>query len=188
MQIATLKLYCDVVRLRSFSRGAEANNVLQAAASLTVQRLEKHLGVPQIARSCRPWKPTREGQMFCDGCREVLERYYELEGEVRGRQIAADTVVRVAAIYSANLRDMSQCVRRFNELRPQARVKLEYLHPSRVCEQVLNDEVELGILSFPQGRRDLTAIPWRDEPMVVACHPQHRLARKKKIAVKQLAG
>jgi DNA-binding transcriptional LysR family regulator len=188
MQIDTLKIYCDVVRLRSFSRGAEANNVLQAAASLTVQRLEKHLGVTLIDRSCRPWKPTREGQMFCDGCREVLERYYELEGEVRGRQIAADTVVRVAAIYSANLRDMSQCVRRFNELRPQARVKLEYLHPSRVCEQVLNDEVELGILSFPQGRRDLTAIPWRDETMVVACHPQHRLARKKKIAVKQLAG
>ena len=188
MQLDTLKIYCDVVRLRSFSRGAEANSVLQAAASLTVQRLEKHLGVTLIDRSCRPWKTTREGRIFYDGCREVLERYYELEGEVRGRQIAADTVVRVAAIYSVNLRDMSRCVRRFNELRPQARVELEYLHPSRVCERVLNDNVDLGILSFPQGRRDLMAIPWRNEPMVVACHPQHRLAGKKKIAARQLAG
>jgi DNA-binding transcriptional LysR family regulator len=188
MQIDTLKIYCDVVRLHSFSRGAEANNVLQAAASLTVQRLEKHLGVTLIDRSCRPWKPTREGQIFYDGCREMLERYYELEGEVRGRQIAADTVVRVAAIYSVNLHDMSHCVRRFSELRPQARVQLEYLHPRRVCERVLNDEVDLGIISFPQGRRDLTAIPWRNEPMVLACHPQHRLARRKKIAVRQLAG
>jgi DNA-binding transcriptional LysR family regulator len=188
MQIDTLKIYCDVVRLRSFSRGAEANNVLQAAASLTVQRLEKHLGVMLIDRSCRPWKPTREGQIFYDGCREVLEHYYEIEGEVRGRQTAAETEVRVAAIYSANLRDMSQCVRRFNELQPQARVKLEYLHPSRVRERVLNDEVDLGILSFPQERRDLTVIPWRNETMVLACHPQHRLARMKTVAVKQLAG
>jgi DNA-binding transcriptional LysR family regulator len=188
MQIDTLKIYCDVVRLRSFSRGAEANGVLQAAASLTVQRLEKHLGVTLIDRSCRPWKPTREGQIFYDGCREVLERYTELESEVRGRQVDTDTVVRVAAIYSANLREMSQCVRRFNELRPRARVELEYLHPSRVYERVLNDEVELGILSFPQERRDLTVIPWRNETMVLACHPQHPLAWRKKIAVKQLAG
>jgi DNA-binding transcriptional LysR family regulator len=188
MQIDALKIYCDVVRLHSFSRGAEANNVLQATASLTVQRLEKHLGVTLIDRGCRPWKPTREGQIFYEGCREVLERYFNLESEVRGQQVAADTVVRVAAIYSVNLREISRCVHRFNELRPQVRVELEFLHPSRVCERVLNDEVELGILSYPDGRRDLEVIPWRSEPMVVACHTQHRLAGKKKIVVKQLAG
>ena len=188
MQIDALKIYCDVVRLHSFSRGAEANSVLQATASLTVQRLEKHLGVTLIDRGCRPWKPTHEGRIFYEGCREVLERYFKLESEVRGTQFAADTVVRVAAIYSANLREISRCVHQFNELRPQARVELEFLHPSRVCERVLNDEVELGVLSFPDGRRDLEVIPWRCEPMVVACHPQHRLARKKTIRVKQLAG
>ena len=188
MQIDALRIYCDVVRLHSFSRGAEANGVLQATASLTMQRLEKHLGVALIERSCRPWKLTREGRLFYDGCRDLLESYDALENEVRGKPVAADKVVRVAAIYSVNLHDMSRCVARFNELRPQARVELEYLHPSRVCERVLNDEVDLGIISFPQGRRDLTVIPWRDEPMVVVCHPHHRLARTKKIAVKQLAG
>ena len=43
MHIDTLKTYCDVVPLRSFSRGAETNNLLQAAASLTVQRLKKQI-------------------------------------------------------------------------------------------------------------------------------------------------
>ncbi len=188
MQIDTLKVFCDVVRLRSFSRGAEANNVLQATASLAVQRLEKHLGVALIDRSCRPWKLTREGQIFYDGARKVLEAYYALESEVRGNPSAANMVVRVAAIYSVNLHDMSRCVRRFSEMRPHARVELEYLHPSRVCERVLNDEVDLGIISFPQGRRDLTVIPWREEPMVVACHPQHRFAREKRLAAKRLGG
>ena len=188
MQIETLKVFCDIVRLRSFSRGAQANQVLQATASLTVQRLERHLGVTLIERSCRPWKLTSEGQVFYGGCREMLDRYYALESEVRGKQITADTVVRVAAIYSVNLHDMSRCVRRFSELRPHARVELEYLHPSRVCERVLNDEVDLGIISFPQGRRDLTVIPWREEPMVVACPPQHRLARERRLAAKRLDG
>ncbi|MCK7532262.1 MAG: hypothetical protein MZV63_15150 [Marinilabiliales bacterium] len=26
----------------------------------------------------------------------------------------------------------------------------------------------------------MTVIPWRDEPMVLACPPQHRLAKEKK--------
>lgn len=188
MQIDALKIYCDVARLRSFSRGAEANKMLQATASLTVQRLEKHLGVALIDRSCRPWKLTREGRTFYDGCRKVLADYHALESEVRGRPVDSHAVVRVAAIYSVNLHDMSRCVRQFNERWPAAHVELEYLHPARVWERVLHDEVDVGIISFPQQRRDLTLIPWRDEPMVVACHPQHRLAGKTKIAVRELAG
>jgi DNA-binding transcriptional LysR family regulator len=188
MQLDALKVFCDVVRLRSFSRGAEANQVLQATASLTIQRLEKYLGVTLIDRSCRPWKLTREGEMFYQGSREILDSYYALESKVRGQQLAADTVVRVAAIYSVNLQDMSRSVRQFSELRDHARVELEYLHPNRVYERVMNDEVDLGIISFPEGRRELTVVPWREEPMVLACPPQHGLAREKRISVKQLDG
>ena len=39
MNLETLKLYCDVVRLRSFSRGAAANTVSQSAASQAIQQL-----------------------------------------------------------------------------------------------------------------------------------------------------
>jgi DNA-binding transcriptional LysR family regulator len=187
MQIDALKIFCDVVHLHSFSRAAEANNVLQATVSLTVQRLEKHLGTSLIDRSHRPWQPTRAGRIFYGGCRDMLERYHELESEVRGTHVAAATVLRVAAIYSANLHDISRCVRRFNEIPGQGRVELEFLHPSRVCEHVLNDEVELGIISFPNGSQGLDVIPWRSEPMVVACHPQHRLAHRKRVTVQALA-
>ena len=77
MQLETLRLYCDVVRLRSFSRGAQANDVLQSSASQAVQNIEEALGVSLIDRSCRPWELTEEGKLFYDGCREVLEKYGE---------------------------------------------------------------------------------------------------------------
>jgi DNA-binding transcriptional LysR family regulator len=188
MQIESLKIYCDVVRFRSFSRGAEVNDVLQSAASQTVHSLEDHLGATLIDRSCRPWKLTREGEVFYQGCRELLTRYREVEAEVRKVRASVDSVVRVAAIYSVNLRDMGRSVQRFHELRPKARVEVEYLHPDRVCERVLNDEVNLGIISFPHGRRGLSVIPWRKELMVVACPPAHRLAKRKRIGASELDG
>lgn len=188
MQLEALKLYCDVVRFHSFSRGAEANDVLQSSASEAVRHIEETLGVTLIDRSCRPWQVTDEGKVFYDGCREVVDRYHEVVAQVRNIRTAVDSVIRVAAIYSVNLRDMSLFVQRFNSSHPQVRVEVEYHHPDRVFERVLNDEVNLGIVSYPEERRGVSIIPWRDEPMVVACQPEHRFARLKKIDAKDLAG
>jgi DNA-binding transcriptional LysR family regulator len=187
MQIEALKIYCDVVRLHSFSRGAEVNDVLQSSASQTVQTIEESLGVSLIDRSRRPWEVTDEGRVFYEGCREVIDRYFEVVAQVKNRRVAVDSVIRVAAIYSVNFADMGRYVERFNELHPDAKVEIEYAHPDRVYERVLNDEVNLGILSYPSERKGVAIIPWREEPMVLACHPEHRFAVLKKFDVKQLA-
>ena len=55
-------------------------------------------------------------------------------------------------------------------------------------EAVLNDEADLGILSYPPSNRSLTILPWRDEAMVFVCHPTHRLARRKIITAADLHG
>src|SRR5882672_8261945 len=113
MQIEALKIYCDVVRFHSFSRGAEANDVLQSSVSQAVQNIEETLGVALIDRSRRPWAVTEEGKVFYDGCRELVGRYYELVAQVNSRRVTADSVIRVAAIYSVNFANMGRCVERF---------------------------------------------------------------------------
>jgi len=187
MQIEALKIYCDVVRFHSFSRGAEANDVLQSSVSTSIQNIEENLGVTLIDRSRRPWAVTDEGKVFYDGCREVVERYQEVVAAVKNRRASVDSVIRVAAIYSVNFADMGRYVERFNQLHPGAKVEVEYAHPDRVCERVLSDEVNLGILSYPDERKGVTVIPWREEPMVLACRRDHRFAKFKKFDVKHLA-
>ncbi len=188
MQIESLKIFCDVVRLRSFSRSAEENGVTQSTASQTVQSLEERLGVPLIDRSRRPWALTDEGKIFFDGCRDLLDRYTELENRVRGAQEPMNGTVRVGSIYSAGLRHMNYFAQKFSELHPRSAVHLEYLHPERVYEAVAREELDLGIVSFPQARRDITALPWKQEPMVLACDSAHRLARQKEVSPAQLSG
>ena len=62
-----------------------------------------------------------------------------------------------------------------------------FLHPNEVVEAVVNDEADIGILSFPMAHRSLKVIPWHDEPMVFVCHRSHHLARKKILTAKDLA-
>jgi DNA-binding transcriptional LysR family regulator len=178
MHVQTLNIFCDVVRHQSFSRGAMANSVSQSAASQAVRQLERHLGAELIDRSQRPWKLTAEGKIFFKGCQEIVERYHELEDAVRRQQKPSGRSVRVAAIYSVGLHHLSQYVDQFRTLVPGAGVDLEYMHPDEICERVLNDQSDLGLMSFISPGRDLTAIPWQRQLMVIACSPGHSLARR----------
>ncbi len=188
MHLETLRLYCDVVRLRSFSRGAQLNYVSQSAASQAVQQLEADLGVALIDRTKRPFLVTPEGHAFYDACRDLVEGYEKAKARISVVQASLVGTVRVAAIYSVGLHDLSRHIQRFMALYPQARVQLECLHPHKVVDAVLNDTADVGIMSYPPVNRALTVVPLRAEPMALVCHPSHRLARRRAVAPGELSG
>lgn len=188
MNLDVLKLYCDIIRLHSFSQGAALNQVSQSAASQAVQQLETDLGVLLIDRSKRPFMLTSDGQQFYQGCQQLLDGFDRLRSSIASPRTQVVGIVRVAAIYSVGIHIMSDHTQRFMSLFPQARVRLEYLHPDKVVEAVLHDEADLGILSYPPKNRSLTSLPWRSETMVFVCHPSHRLARRRLISAADLDG
>jgi DNA-binding transcriptional LysR family regulator len=188
VHLETLRLYCDIVRLQSFSRGAEQNFVSQSAASQAVQQLETTLGVALIDRTKRPFVVTPEGQAFYRTCQGLLETWEKAKSEVAAVKERVAGTVRVAAIYSVGLHDVSRHMQRFMSLYPQARVQLECLHPHKVVEAVLSGEVDVGIMSYPPAERALSVVPLRAEPMALVCHPSHRLARRRLVAPSELNG
>jgi DNA-binding transcriptional LysR family regulator len=188
VHLETLRLYCDVVRLRSFSRGAVQNFVSQSAASQAVQQLERELGVSMIDRTKRPFVVTPEGEAFYHACRGLLDSWDKAKAEIAAVKARVDGTVRVAAIYSVGLHDMSHHLQRFMARYPNARVQLECLHPHKVVEAVLRDEADVGSMSYPPADRALSVIALRSEPMAFVCHPNHRLARRRPVMPQDLAG
>jgi DNA-binding transcriptional LysR family regulator len=188
VHLETLKLYCDVVRLRSFSRAAAVSSVSQSAASQSIQQLEAELDVILLDRSRRPLQATEEGRGFYEACRTLLVGFDKARADLAASRQRVEGTVRVAAIYSVGLHDMSRHMQPFMALYPQARVLLECLHPHKVVEAVMSDEADLGILSYPVGSRALSVIPLRREPMVLVTHPSHRLARRRAVTPADLDG
>jgi DNA-binding transcriptional LysR family regulator len=188
VNLDTLKLYCDIVRLQSFSKGAKANQVTQSAASQAIQQLEEGLGVQLIDRKRRPFAVTPGGQKYFDGVRQLLSDYTALEAEIKQVNNAVAGVVKVAAIYSVGLYDFGRYMRRFMTEFPQAKVRLEYLRPNKVYDAVANEEADIGIMSYPHADRQVTVQPWQSEKMVFVCHPGHKLAGRPVIAAADLEG
>lgn len=188
MDLRAMHLYCEIIRLRSFTRAADEQNVSQSSASQVVSQMEHDLRARLIDRSKRPFSVTAEGQKFYETCRQILAIYEAARTEICGANKELSGTVRVAAIYSIGLQGMSGPMQQFLSHYPQVRVRLECLHPHQVVEAVLNDEADLGLLSYPPAHRALAVEHLHDEPMVFVCHPGHRLAKKKRVAPADIAG
>ncbi len=178
MQLKALKIFCDVVRQRSFSRAADENDISQSGASQVVHQLEEGLGVKLIDRSKRPFVLTPEGEVYYEGCRSIVERYFVLEDKVRTLHQEVVGRVRVASIYSVGLHHMNRYLQEFLTQYPKANVRLEYLHPDRVYQSVEDGVSDIGLVSYPKSSRTIQAIEWREEPMVLVCAPTHELASR----------
>jgi len=187
MQLKSLKVFCDVVGCRSFSRAADENGISQSGASQVVHQLEERLGVKLLDRSRRPFVLTPEGEVYYAGCRKLVQRFYALEEEVRALHQEVAGRVTVASIYSVGLSHMSRLVKDFLRLYPKANVRLQYQHNERVYELVRNDRVDIGLVSYPHSSRTIKAIAWRREPMVFVCAPDHALANRSSIRLEDLA-
>jgi DNA-binding transcriptional LysR family regulator len=188
MHIRWLKIFCDVVDHGSFSHAAEVNGVSQSNASQVVHQLEERIGVQLIDRSKRPFVLTPEGQRFLEGSRVIVQRYDDLEREVRSLHEAVAARLTVASIYSVGLAHMSRYLREFLAANPRADIRLEYLHPHRVYEVVDSGQADLGLISYQEESKSLATIAWRTEPMVLVCHPEHPLAGKASVALSELQG
>lgn len=188
MPLETLKVFCDLVNFRNFSKAARVNGLSQPTVTRMVRELETHLGGELIDRSKRPLQLTALGQAYFDGCKGVLEQYAEMESSLRRAHEARAATVRVAAIYSVGLGDMGLYIERFESRFPHARVQMEYVHPDQVYQRIRMGAADLGLLSFPARSRELTVLPWRDEDMVVVSCPSHPLARSKTVRPNRLDG
>ena len=188
MRIGHLKVFRDIAQTNSISRGAELNGISQSAASQLVKQLEERLGTDLLDRTSRPIKLTPGGKRYYEACRDIVWRYDEMASQIGALKKELVGSVRVASIYSIGLYEMALIKEQFEDRHPQANVHLEYMRPEKVYQAVADDAADLGLVSYPNPGKELKAIAWRLEKMVLVCHPDHALAKKSTIRPADLAG
>lgn len=186
--IANLRLIRDVAHCRSVSKAARLSGISQSAASQQIQDVEREAGVALFDRTTRPIALTVAGKLYVEYCRDVLRRQEELHASLEVLRRELNGTARVAAIYSVGLSEMAGIEARFARVFPDAHLQVSYLRPERVWQAVEEDEADLGLVSYAESSREVLAVPWRDEEMVVAVAPGHPLAGRGSIRAAELSG
>jgi DNA-binding transcriptional LysR family regulator len=188
MHIETFKVFCDLVESRSFSRAAVRNSITQSAVSQQVKNLESRFKTPLLRRDGKSVSPTPAGRLFYERSRTILECFDQIQMEIKS--IGQDMVgsVRVATIYSVGLYELSVVVKSFLKQYPKVNLHVEYSKAPRVYEDCLQGVIDLGIVTYPEARRGIRVIPLPADQLILICAPDHPLAKKRQINIRQLNG
>ena len=186
MHIDTLKIFCDLAELRSFSKTAEKHLLSQSAVSQQLAQLELAHKCQLIDRKKRPIELTKAGELLYQAARDMLDRYEQLRSELNTLKSSFGNRINVAAIYSIGMHTLPNYVKKFMVNYPNVNVHIEYLIAGRIYELVLSGDIDIGLVAVPKRDKRLEVYDFEDELLVLVCSPKHPLAVESQVDIHQL--
>lgn len=186
MHIETLRIFCDLVELRSFSKTAQKHFVSQSAVSQQIAQLEMAHKCSLLDRKKRPLELTRAGELFYDVCKDILDKYERFRNELNLLKQSASVRISLVAIYSIGMHSLPHYVKKFVAQYPDVNVHIEYASSSRIYEMVLRGDVDIGMVAVPRKDRNIEVYDFQDEPLVLVCSPEHSFADESQIDIHKL--
>ena len=185
MDLLQLRYFQVVARLENITRAAEELHIAQPSLSKTIARLEESVGVPLFERQGRRIRLNQFGKTFL---KRVERSFRELE---EGQREVADLAgldrgsVTVGATTSPQL---PHIFREYLTLHPHVNFRfLQVTQHLEIQEQLMNGEIDLCISTLPIDQLGILCEPLKNEEIFLALPPEHRLAGRKSIQLKEVA-
>ena len=188
MQIENFKIFADLVETKSFSKSAKLNGITQSAVSQQARALERDFKSLLVDRSQKQFQLTLEGQRLYDAAKDILHTYEKLISELQEMKKVISGTIRLSTIYSIGLHELPPFIKKFLHDFPAVNVRVEYRRSNLVYEDILHNAVDFGLVAFPVKQRQIEVLPFRDDHLVVIAHPNHPIAKRNEVEVKDLAG
>lgn len=187
-RLKPLRAFCQVARLGSISRAAEAIFLSQPAVSLQIQALEREYGTRLFDRGGRRLTLTREGEILYEIARPLVEGLDGLEATFRDKLAGLDAgELHVAAGSSTILYLLPKIVAAFREAHPDVKLTLHNVTGAGGLELLRSDKVDLAFGSMLDVPGDLDYAPVHEfEPMLIM-PPDHPLVAKRSIELADLS-
>ena len=187
-RLKPLRAFCQVARLGSVSRAAEALFLSQPAVTLQLLALERDLGQPLFERIGRRFSLTREGQVLYELARPLVEGIDGIDGEFRGRLKGLQAgELHVAAGSSTILYLLPPLVQAFREKHPDVQLVLHNVTGKDGLGLLRADGCDLAVGSMLDVPADLAYAPvYSFDPMLIV-PPGHPLAEKTPLRLEDLS-
>jgi len=186
MHIETLRIFCDLAELRSFSKTADKHLLSQSAVSQQLAQLELTHECQLIDRKKRPIELTKAGQLLYKSATQILEVYEQFKSEVNSLKSSEDNRINVGAIFSIGMHVLPDYVKKFMVKYPKINIHMKYLSAAEIYDLVLASDMDIGLVAVPKRDKRLEVYDFQDEPLALVCSPRHHLANQSQADVHKL--
>ena len=171
-----LEIFLAIARYQNISRAAESLHMSQSAASAALQNLEQSYNIALFERTGKKLELSAVGKTLRNKAELLASHAHEFDDALRGHNEIGH--LKIGASFTIGNHLAVTYLAGYLGDHPEAQVDINVANSSDVVAQVLNFEVDIGMIEGEIKHRELTLIPWREDNLVVFCSPEHPLAQK----------
>jgi DNA-binding transcriptional LysR family regulator len=189
VELRQIRSFLSIAETLHFGRTAELIHLSQPALSLQIQALEQVVGVRLFERDRRKTTLTAAGLAFRD---DAAAAVLQLDQAVRRARLAANGklgLLRIGFVSTAGNEIVPKIVRQFRESNPEVEFSLLNVLTADQIQMLAAGSLDIGFLRLPVGLHpELEVVRIHREPFVVVAPLSHKLAKKKKIHLREVSG
>jgi len=185
MELHSLQVFLTVATEKSFSRAAEKLFRTQPAVSLAVQRLEQEFGEKLIDRSGKDLILTDAGRTVLEYARRFQSLRQELDNSLAELRDNSAGRLCIGANESSTLY-LLRHIEQYRELYPKIKVQIRRSLSSKLPNELLDGNLELGVISYDPGDERLQSKVIYTDALAFVVSPKNRLAQRKSVSITEL--
>ncbi len=186
MELYPLQVFLTVATEKSFSRAAEKLLRTQPAISLALQRLEQELGERLIDRTGKDLLLTDAGRTVIEYARRFQSLQQELDNSLAELRDNSAGRLTIGANESTTLY-LLRHIERYRELYPKIKVQVRRSFSSKIPDELLDGNLELGVISYDPGDERIKTKTIYTDALAFVVSPRHRLANRRTVSITELA-
>jgi DNA-binding transcriptional LysR family regulator len=192
MELRHLRYFVAVAEELHFRRAAERLNISQPPLSQQIRLLEQELGADLFDRTNKRVELTQAGRLFLPEARAALaqaERAVEVARKAERGELGE---LRIGFFPSAPLvPEIARAIRAYRDRQPGVSLVLDELESREQVLALIEERADIALvrsIAAPIVSSGLVRRLITEEPLVVALRADHALARRRVIAMEELAG
>lgn len=185
MDILELEVLTIVAEEKSFSRAAKVLHKTQPAISQAIRRLETEVGETLLDRSSKEGVLTPAGAVLLDYAKQMLNLRRTAKTAVKDLKELHHGKVTISA-NEHTVFYLLPVIVEYKKRFPSIKIHIQRGVASRIPKEIMAREVELGVISFNPKDESVKSMPVGTDELVLVVSPEHRLAGKKSVSVKEL--
>jgi DNA-binding transcriptional LysR family regulator len=180
-----LKLFEAVARNSSYTRAAEEMFLTQPAVSIQIKRLEEQVGLPLFENVGKKIFPTAAGKAMYEASLDILGRVAELKNSVEELKGEVKGPLQLSVVTTSKY-FMPHLLGAFLQLYPEVEPRLKFTNRANVIDRLLNNEDDFVVMGQIPDDKNLETYPFLENILGIVAPPDHPLAKKKNIELKEL--
>ncbi len=184
MKFRHLRIFTAVCETMSMTKAARHLYISQPAVSQTITELEEYYDVRLFERMSNKLYLTDAGKQLLPLAQEAMKLQATIETTMR--DFRQENSIRLGATVTIGTYLLPRVVKAIQSIQPQIRVQTVVDNTSAIEERLLNSDLDIGLVEGQITSSQLVTEPFYEDELVIVCAPNHPLAGKDLVRVRDL--